>query len=67
MNNMGVKGSQGKGHGKGRSTGLLCKRMEDRKNTLGWGILRGRSYAANRLVAVVALTAISISTKYLIL
>lgn len=41
--------------------------MEDRKNTLGWGILRGRSYAANRLVAVVALTAISISTKYLIL
>ena len=41
MNNTGIRGSQGKGYGKGRSTGLLCRRTGEGKDTLGWGILRG--------------------------
>jgi len=37
--NMGIRGSQGKGSGKGRRTGLLCRTGEG-KNTSGWGGLR---------------------------
>lgn len=35
--NTGIRGSQGKGYGKARSTGLLC-RMGEGKDTLAWCI-----------------------------
>lgn len=66
MDNTGIRCSQGKGYRKVRSTGLLCRRKGE-GHKMGHLKREWRSYADKKSISVVALTAISISTKHLIL